>query len=150
MTALWRYIQGIVAGGWSLMTGMAVTLRYMFKPVATVQYPRERLDLPRAFRGHIELKRSPATGGALCVACGECMRNCPSSVIKVRGEKSVARDRTVLRFYFIDYSKCSFCGVCVEVCPQEALAFSFEYEQAFTSRYQTVVDLTARLQGSAR
>ena len=36
--------------------------------------------------------------------------------------------------YRLDFTKCSLCGICVEVCPTAALAFSDEYELAgFTS-----------------
>lgn len=148
MSGFWQYLRRIGTGAWSLAAGLGVTFRYMLKPVVTVQYPRERLPLPDAFRGHIELRPSEEHGGPLCVACGECARNCPSGVIKVRGIKNQAGDRTKVIFYYIDYSRCSYCGVCVDGCPEKALRYSREYEQAFVSRYQTVVDLLARLQGS--
>lgn len=148
MKGLWGYIRGILSGAWSLIAGLRVTLRYMFHRPVTVQYPRQTMVLPEAYRGHIELRRSEADGQPLCVACGECARNCPSSVIKVRGVKSQATAPTRLRYYYIDYSRCSFCGLCVLHCPEGALRFSTEYEQAFISRYQTVVDLKARLEGS--
>jgi formate hydrogenlyase subunit 6/NADH:ubiquinone oxidoreductase subunit I len=143
MSGLGQYLSDIVTGAWSLVAGMGVTIRYMFKPVATVQYPRKRLELPEAHRGHIEL--IPADSGHLCVACGECYRTCPSGVIKVQGLKAQASDHNRARYFFIDFSRCSLCGLCVEVCPENALRFSYEYEQAYTSRYGPVVDLMARL-----
>lgn len=143
MSGLGRYISEILTGAWSLISGMGVTIRYMFKPVATVQYPRARLPLPDAFRGHIEL--IIAGGGHKCVACGECFRTCPSGVIKVQGLKQQASDHNRARYFFIDFSRCSLCGLCVEVCPEKALRFSHEYDQAWPSRYGSVVDLMARL-----
>ncbi len=144
MSGLGQYIAHLFSGAWSLAAGMGVTIRYMFKPVATVQYPRERLALPEAFRGHIEL--IPAQDGHRCVACGECHRTCPSGVIKVQGLKQQASDHNRARYFFIDFSRCSLCGLCVEVCPEKALRFSSEYEQVWPSRYGSVVDLMARLQ----
>jgi NADH-quinone oxidoreductase chain I len=149
--ALAQYFKNLVLGGWSLVAGMGVTIRYMFKPITTVQYPRQRLALPDAYRGHIELRREPGQKEPLCVACGECARTCPSGVIKVQGLKQEASDHNQARYYFIDYSRCSFCGLCVEVCPKQAITFSREYEQTPQSRYQIVVDLIGRYwQGETR
>ena len=151
MDALAQYFKNLILGAWSLVAGLGVTIRYMFKPVTTVQYPRARLPLPEAYRGHIELRRDPGQADHLCVACGECQRTCPSGVIKVQGLKQEASDHNRARYYFIDYSRCSFCGLCVEVCPKKAITFSMEYEQAPRSRYELVVDLIGRYrQGGKR
>jgi NADH-quinone oxidoreductase subunit I len=141
---LWEYLWGVLSGAWSLAAGMGVTLRYMLQPVATVQYPRQRLPLPEAFRGPIRLRAFP--DGHHCVACGECWRTCPSGVIKVQGLKAQAKDHNRARYFFIDFSRCSLCGLCVEVCPQQALAFSREYETVGPSRYLGVKDLIAALE----
>lgn len=145
MAALARYIGEVFGGAWSLASGMALTLRYLFRPVTTVQYPRQRLAIPEAWRGHTELRLLPETQTHACVACGECARTCPSGVIKVQGEKLMAGEPNRGRFYYIDYSRCSFCGLCVEVCPRQALAFTREYDQLAAGRYGAVVDLMARL-----
>lgn len=147
MNPVARYFRDIVTGAWSLVSGMAVTIRYMFKPVVTVQYPRKHLTLPAAYRGHIELRTFPETGHHGCVACGECSRICPSGVIKVQGQKENASARNQACFYFIEYSRCSLCGLCVETCPQQALQFSREYDQAGSGRYYAVSDLMARQGG---
>lgn len=148
MTALAEYIGRVASGAWSLAAGMSVTIRYMFHRPATVQYPRQRLELPQAYRGHIQLARRD--GGHACVACGECYRTCPSGVIKVQGHKALVDQPNRARLFVIDFSRCSLCGLCVEVCPEGALEFSREYEQAGPSRHVGVVDLVARLEGRAR
>lgn len=150
MNALINYFKVLFTGAWSLLSGMAVTLRYMFKPVTTVQYPRRSLPLPEAYRGHIEFKTFADIGSHHCVACGECMRTCPSGVIKVQGLKSEASDHNRAQFYFIDYARCSFCGLCVRVCPQQTLQFSKEYEQVGVSPGVGVVDLIGREQKEGR
>ena len=139
------YIREVISGAWSLAAGMGVTIRYMFTPVSTVQYPRQRLPLPAAFRGPIELTPAPESGGHRCVACGECYRTCPSRVIKVQGLKSQASARNRAVFYFIDFARCSLCGLCVEVCPEKALRFSRAYEQSGDSPGLGVEDLMAKL-----
>ncbi len=142
------YLRETVQGGWSLAAGMWVTLRYLLRRPVTVQYPRARMPLPEAFRGHIELV--PVDGGHACVACGECCRTCPSGVIKVQGHKARADAPNRARFFVIDFSRCSLCGLCVEVCTQEAIRFSREYEQAGASRHLGTLDLVRRLQEGER
>ena len=52
----------------SLLTGMRVTLTQFFRPIVTVQYPRQTLKIPARFRGHIELILDPQTGRSRCTA----------------------------------------------------------------------------------
>jgi NADH-quinone oxidoreductase subunit I len=142
------YWKEIIEGGWSLVEGMRVTVRRLFRPVVTVQYPRKRLTMSPAYRGHIELKAFEETGTHRCIACGTCQRTCPSGVIKVQGVKSHARAPKVATHYLIDYTRCSLCGLCVECCPTQTLQFSVEYQLAGECRWDGVYDLMARLEGS--
>lgn len=139
------YFREIVDGGLSLVKGMGVTVRRLWRPVVTVQYPRRRLRLSPAYRGHIELKRFEDTGFHKCVACGSCQRHCPSNVIKVQGVKDHATSAKVGTHYIIDFTRCSLCGLCVEVCPTQTLQYSREYEMVGDNRWDGVVDLMARL-----
>ena len=141
------YWRDIVSGGLSLIEGMGVTVRRLWRPVVTVQYPRDRLELSPAFRGHTELKRFVDTGTHRCIACGACERECPSGVIKVQGIKSHAKSTKTATHYFIDFSRCSLCGLCVEICPTETLQFSTEYQMTGENRWDGVIDLIARLKG---
>ena len=143
MKGLYRYFHEIIVGFWSLILGYSVTLRELVKPIITVQYPRVKLEMDPAYRGHIELKRL-VDEGHFCVACGTCVRACPSNVIKVQGIKSEAASGKMGMLFLIDYSRCSLCGICVEVCPVDALCFSMEYELAHFSRWDSVIDLHAR------
>jgi NADH-quinone oxidoreductase subunit I len=60
--------------------------------------------------------------------------DCPSGCITVNSEKREGVKGLVLVSYYLDFTKCSLCGICVEVCPTAALEFSAEYELAgFTS-----------------
>jgi NADH-quinone oxidoreductase subunit I len=142
-------LKEILTGGWSLIAGMGVTIRRIYRPVVTVQYPRQRLEMTPSYRGHIEFTRLPETGTHHCVACGTCMRLCPTNVIKVQGEKPAAHAEKRATLYFIDFSHCSLCGLCVENCPTRTLRFSEEYELAHECRWEGVVDLVQRLEESA-
>jgi len=141
-------LKEIVVGGWSLISGMRVTIQRMCRPVVTVQYPRRHIQMSPSYRGHIEFIKFPDTGTHHCVVCGVCMRICPSNVIKVQGEKAHAHGEKRCRFYFIDFSHCSLCGLCVANCPTQTLKFSEEYELAHFCRWESVVDLIQRLEKS--
>jgi len=143
-----QYILDILIGAKSLAVGMGVTVRRLFKPIITVQYPYQKLTMTPNFRGHIEFIRFDDTKTHHCVACGLCVRTCPSHVIKVQGEKNRAGDKKFGRQYVIDFSKCSLCGLCVDFCPKQTLKFSNEYELVFYSRWDTVIDIMARLEKS--
>jgi NADH-quinone oxidoreductase subunit I len=142
-------IRAIFTGSWSLITGMMVTIRRIYRPVITTQYPRARLQMSPGYRGHIEFKRFEETDTHDCVACGTCMRLCPTGVIKVQGEKQQAHARKRASLYFIDFSHCSLCGLCVVNCPTKTLKFSREFELAYSCRWEGVVDLIQRLEKSA-
>jgi NADH-quinone oxidoreductase subunit I len=66
-----------------------------------------------------------------------CGRSCPDWCIYIEGHKEKrpprregGRERTVsvLDRFDIDYALCMYCGICVEVCPFDALFWSPEFE----------------------
>jgi NADH-quinone oxidoreductase chain I len=122
------YFAVIFTGGKSLIVGMIITLREFFRPVVTVQYPREKLVVTPNYRGHTYLIRDDEKpGNHRCITCGMCQRECPSNCISLGGEKREGVKGLVLTDYKLDFTKCSLCGTCVEVCPTAALDFSQEY-----------------------
>ena len=64
-----------------------------------------------------------------CTSCMLCVRECPDWCIaleahpEVRVPEGGGRPRTelVLDRFAIDYGQCMYCGICVEVCPFDAL-----------------------------
>ena len=114
-----------------LIKGLGVTFRTMTKRAVTVQYPHvKEAPAPRA-RGVIALKEEN------CTVCMLCARQCPDWCIYIEGHKEKrpprregGRERTVslLDRFDIDYALCMYCGICVEVCPFDALFWSPEYE----------------------
>jgi NADH-quinone oxidoreductase subunit I len=71
-----------------------------------------------------------------------CEKNCPSnSIKKVEGEKKEGEKKKTLTSYILDFTTCSQCGICVEVCPTDALAFSAEYNRAVFTREDCYFDL---------
>jgi NADH-quinone oxidoreductase subunit I len=109
--------------------GMVLTMRQMFRPKFTRQYPEERWNPPASFRGRPVLVAEEGT--ERCVACGLCARVCPALAIEVQaGETSLSKERYPERFE-INMLRCIFCGFCEEVCPEEAIIMSDEYELVF-------------------
>ena len=114
-----------------MFTGLGVTFKTMMKPTVTVQYPHEREDPPTARRGVIALKEEN------CTVCMLCARQCPDWCIYIEGHKEQRPPRreggrprsvSVLDRFDIDYALCMYCGICVEVCPFDALFWSPEFE----------------------
>lgn len=141
------YFNELYSGTKSLFIGMGITIKEFFKPVVTLQYPHESLQMTARFRGHIELVRDPETGGNKCIVCGLCEKNCPSSCISLEGEKREGVKGKVLTRYTLDFTKCSLCGMCVENCKPGAIQFSKDYNLAGPSRAAYVFDLLKRLEG---
>ncbi len=140
------YFSDLFTGAWSLIVGLKVTLKALFSPVVTVQYPRQKVDVTSNYRGHIDLVKDPETGTHRCITCGMCMRDCPSDCIYLEGEKREGVKGKVLTLYTLDYTKCSHCGACVEVCPTKALDYCDDYEVAGFAREDFHYDLLKRVE----
>jgi NADH-quinone oxidoreductase subunit I len=114
-----------------LLKGLGVTFRTMTRRAVTVQYPHVKETPPMRARGVIALHEEN------CTVCMLCARECPDWCIYIEGHNDKApprreggRPRTVniLDRFDIDYALCMYCGICVEVCPFDALFWTPEYE----------------------
>ena len=101
-----------------LVTGMALTLRYMFRKKITINYPFEKGPLSPRFRGEHALRRYP-NGEERCIACKLCEAICPAQAITIEAEPRPDGSRRITR-YDIDMVKCIYCGLCEEACPVDA------------------------------
>jgi NADH-quinone oxidoreductase subunit I len=102
-----------------LRQGLAVTLRYMFAPKITIQYPEEKTPMSPRFRGLHALRRYP-NGEERCIACKLCEAVCPALAITIESAEREDGSRRTTR-YDIDLTKCIFCGFCEEACPVDAI-----------------------------
>ena len=111
----------VMEGILSLPKGMAISFKYMFQRTATLQYPEERKEIPKRFRG-ILINDVPR-----CIVCELCAKVCPVNCIdikKVRG----ADKKFKAEIFDIDLVTCLFCGLCTEACPTECLTMEGGYE----------------------
>ena len=129
-------------GAWSLVAGLSVTFRYMFKRPVTVQYPHEELKMSDAYRGHIQLAKNDDDAHT-CVACLVCMNLCPSGCITVTGEKDPDTRKKFPTSFSVRFEYCSLCGLCVESCNTKALEYSKAYDEVSTQRDDCTYDLLA-------
>ena len=93
-----------------IVRGMALTLKYFFKPKVTINYPYEKGSLSPRFRGEHALRRYP-NGEERCIACKLCEAICPAQAITIEAEPREDGSRRTTR-YDIDMTKCIYCGFC--------------------------------------
>jgi NADH-quinone oxidoreductase subunit I len=116
--------------GLGLLKGLGVTLKTMLTPAVTQQYPHEKPDLHPRTRGVIALMDEN------CTVCMLCAKECPDWCIYIESHKETiptepggrTRTRNQLDRFAIDFALCMYCGICVEVCPFDALFWSPEFE----------------------
>jgi NADH-quinone oxidoreductase subunit I len=121
-----------------LISGLALTLRYMFKPPVTVNYPHEKGPLSPRFRGEHALRRYP-NGEERCIACKLCEAICPALAITIEAEPREDGSRRTTR-YDIDMTKCIYCGLCQEACPVDAIVEGPNFEFAAETREELFYD----------
>ncbi|HEU5130227.1 MAG TPA: 4Fe-4S binding protein [Glycomyces sp.] len=118
--------------GSGLVSGLAATARTATRRAVTRQYPEREPELPERTRGVIALLE------ANCTSCMLCARECPDWCIYIDSHKETveaegaARPRqvNVLDRFDIDFSLCMYCGVCVDVCPFDALFWAPDFDYA--------------------
>ena len=101
---------------------VGLSLKYMAKPKATVNYPFERNPQSPRFRGEHALRRYP-NGEERCIACKLCEAVCPALAITIESDVRADGTRRTTR-YDIDLVKCIFCGFCEESCPVDSIVES--------------------------
>ncbi len=115
--------RSMFAAAWSLITGLGVTFKTLFRPTVTIQYPHTPVPVQPAFRGPVVLVHDEQ-GQHKCVGCLACQKICPTNAIPVLTLTKNEQNKNVPVDFVIDDGLCCYCGLCVEVCPTEALEHS--------------------------
>jgi NADH-quinone oxidoreductase subunit I len=131
------------------ISAFLLSLRYMFAPKATVDYPFEKGALSPRFRGEHALRRYP-NGEERCIACKLCEAICPAQAITIEaGPRRNDGTRRATR-YDIDMVKCIYCGFCQEACPVDAIVEGPNYEFATETREELLYDKAKLLDNGDR
>ena len=135
-----------------LLKGLWLTLKYTPQPAFTFQYPAERRPTAPRFRGVLRLQTEPATGAQTCIVCDQCAKACPDDLIALGGHREPGQKIKVLDYFDFNLSRCSFCGLCAEVCPTKpikALIMSEDYELGSYSRDTQILRVDQMYDGVA-
>ena len=119
--------------GIGIAKGLSVTIRHLFRHPVVSQYPEQRLNISRRFRGNeLIWNREKCTG------CGTCAKTCPQGVIEIITSTDMTENKYVVEKYQVDTGYCIQCGLCVEACPYEALYMGYSFECAKYRRGELV------------
>jgi len=100
-------------------------LRHLFKKPATVDYPFQKLEVPKDFRG------TPFLHPEKCIVCRACVRDCPAEAIDILTVSEA--DKTFKMIIHND--RCIHCAQCVDSCPTDALEMDRLFEISAFSRW---------------
>ncbi len=112
--------------------GLWVTIKHSFRSRETLQYPEEKEELPKGYRGLHKLLLW-RDGLERCVGCKLCSAACPVDCIYVESAENdpadpVSKGERYASIYEINELRCIFCGYCEEACPVGAIVLGNEYE----------------------
>jgi len=118
----------------ALIKGFSVTFRNMLRKTTTEDFPTTPPTVQPRYRGIHVLQRDE-NGLEKCVACFLCSAACPANCIFIEATENPAENRVsagdrYAKTYNIDYSRCIFCGYCVEACPTDAITHGHSIELA--------------------
>jgi NADH-quinone oxidoreductase chain I len=119
--------------GIGIAKGLTVTIRHLFRHPTVSQYPEQRLNISRRFRGNELIWNEEK-----CTGCGTCAKTCPQGAIEIITATDMKANKYAVEKYQVDTGYCIQCGLCVEACPFEALYLGHSYECARYRRGELV------------
>ncbi|HXV76829.1 MAG TPA: NADH-quinone oxidoreductase subunit I, partial [Candidatus Polarisedimenticolaceae bacterium] len=129
----------------SILAGLRVTFRHIFRRKDTLQYPEEQRVFGERYRGVPALVKDQH-GRTKCVACYMCQWVCPPLAITIEAAEIPASDHERAQIekepsvFEINMLRCIYCGLCEEACPEEAIFMSKTYAVTGLSRELMIFD----------
>lgn len=136
----------------AIFSGMIITLKHLFRRPETIQYPEQKREFSKIYRGQHVLKRDEA-GAERCTACGLCAVACPAEAITMTaaerkpGEEKLYREEKYAAKYEINMLRCIFCGDCEEACPKEAIFLTDRKVDSLYTRKEFVFGKSILVEG---
>jgi len=136
------YIRTVCVGAFSIAGSCFTVFPYLFRwgdlhKEVTEGYPdpvssKTADDLPPRSRGLLfnDIER--------CTGCRECENVCPTKCIRIEEELGADDSKTWVSVFDIDFSKCMFCGLCVDHCLPSSLTHTRQYESAAYEKKELV------------
>ena len=129
----------------TILIGMRVTLRHLFVPAVTIQYPSVKPELPERERNRLYVNMDD------CIGCDQCARACPVNCIEIETVKAVPgedlgktsngkKKALWVTKFDIDIAKCCYCQLCVFPCPTECIYMTDVYEFSEYERSNLIYD----------
>ncbi len=143
MNAVKTYFTGIWKGIFTAMIGMKTTIRHLFTPAVTIQYPDVKLKLPERARNRLYVNIDD------CIGCDQCSMACPVDCITIETIKSTPdqdlgvtstghKKRLHVPVFDIDIAKCCYCALCVYPCPTECIVMTDVFEFSEFERHNLI------------
>ena len=128
-----QYLKNSFDGIWTVLVGMKITFKHLFKPAVTIQYPDVKLPMADRARNRLYVNMDD------CIGCDQCARACPVDCIIIDTVKSLPTDDLGITSngkkkalwvtkFDIDIAKCCYCQLCVFPCPTECIYMTDVYE----------------------
>lgn len=133
-------LKSLVDGIYNLILGLKVTAGRLPERAVTLQYPKERWEMPERSRGIVVLLSDKETGKLNCTACTLCQKACPTAAINIERERGEDK-KWHIESFTVDNTICCFCGLCEESCNFAALKMAGKYEFSVYDQSELVWDV---------